>query len=418
MKRQKRKNNIFPIAAGCVITIALLATAMIFANMLNNKGNTSNTVSSTVSKEPEKKPILKAKVLAVGDMLLHSTVLSSAKKADNSYDFNPMFENVKSIISSADLSICNLDGVMAGESYRYTGYPAFNAPDSFANAMKNTGFDMVVNMNNHSFDRSFKGLMNSIDTIKKEGLIPLGVRQSTEEKNYTIKEVNGIKIGIIAYSYETDPDVAKVSLNGILVPATNAPLLNVFSPQNYKNELLNMKSSIEQMNGESDFSIIYIHWGDEYKREPNAMQKAMAKEFVSMGIDVVFGDHPHVIEPYEYIKTENGNEGHIFYSLGNFISDQRKMPSAAAYCEDGVITTVEFTLDKNTNKAFVSNIDYTPTWVNKVGSVFHILPVDHSLELQNAFNNDTVACLTRSKNNTDAMLNTVTEANAILKGVK
>lgn len=417
MKRRKKTAK-FPVILVCIIAVALLATAMIFANGFNNKGLSSSAVSSTVSREPEKKPILKAKVLAVGDMLLHSTVLSSAKKADNSYDFNPMFENVKSIISSADLSICNLDGVMAGESYRYTGYPAFNAPDSFANAMKNTGFDVVVNMNNHSFDRSFKGLMNSIDTLKKEGLIPLGVRQSAEEKNYTVKEVNGIKIGIIAYSYETDPDVAKVSLNGILVPAANAPLLNVFSPQNYKNELEIMKASIEKMNAESDFSIIYIHWGDEYKREPNAMQKAMAKEFVSMGIDVVFGDHPHVIEPYEYIKAENGNEGHIFYSLGNFISDQRKMPSAAAYCEDGVITTVEFTLDQNTNKAFVSDIDYTPTWVNKVGTSFHILPVEPSLELQNAFNNETLACLTRSKSNTDAVLNTVTEANAIIKGVK
>ncbi len=417
MKRRKKTTK-FPAILVCIIAVALLASAILFANSLNKKGLSSNSVSNTASKEPEKKPILKAKVLAVGDMLLHGTVLASAKKSDNNYDFNPMFQDVKSIISSADLSICNLDGVLAGESYRYTGYPAFNAPDSFATAMKNTGFDMVVHINNHSFDRSFKGLMNSLNTIKKEGLIPLGVRQSLEEKNYTVKDVNGIKIGIIAYSYETDPDVAKVSLNGIPVPSSNAPLLNVFSPQNYKNELVNIKSSVEKMNAESDFSIIYIHWGDEYKREPNAMQKAMAKELVSMGIDVVFGDHPHVIEPYEYIKAENGNEGHIFYSLGNFISDQRKMPSAAAYCEDGVMTTVEFSLDKNTNKAFVSDIDYIPTWVNKVGTAFHILPVEPSLELQNAFNSETIACLTRSKNNTDAVLNTITEANAIIKGVK
>jgi poly-gamma-glutamate synthesis protein (capsule biosynthesis protein) len=148
------------------------------------------------------------------------------------------------------------------------------------------------------------------------------------------------------------------------------------------------------------------------------VQKAMAKEFVNMGIDVVFGDHPHVIEPYEYIKTENGNEGHIFYSLGNFISDQRKMPSAAAYCEDGVMTTVEFSLDQNTNKAFVSDIDYIPTWVNKVGTAFHILPAQPSLEQKNAFGNDVLACLARSKSNTDAVLNTVAEANAIIKGVK
>ncbi len=400
------KRNIIIISS----VLILLILGIIFTYLIIKKPKTIEVVvsSSNIISSKIIKPDLKASILATGDMLMHDTVISSAKKADGNYDFLPIFSSVKDIIKSYDFALCNIDGVMAGNT-PYTGYPMFNCPSSFAKDMKDTGFKMVVTMNNHSYDRYFQGQLNTIQTLKQNGITPLGVKESADEKNYKIENINGINVGFMAYSYETNADKSSASLNGIPIAQEYLPLFNVFYPDDYEQELLIMKSYIEEMNSQSDVSIIYIHWGNEYTREPNEIQKAMAKKFIEYGIDIVFGDHPHVVQPYEKIITENKNEGHIFYSLGNFISDQNK-----AFTLDGIMATVEITKNGETSKTTISKVDFISTWVNKStinGKLaFEILPIKNTLEVfSNKYSDNVLNSLISSQNNTKEMMKEIFE---------
>lgn len=392
-----------------LISAVIVFSALIFAYLILKKPIKAEVVASQVpSSSIEKRPDLKATVLATGDMLMHDTVISSAKISDGSYDFMPIFSSVSEIIKSYDFALCNLDGVMSGNA-PYTGYPMFNCPSSFAKNMKDIGFKMVVTMNNHSYDRFWKGQLNTIETLKQNGITPLGVKENAQEKNYKIENIKGIKVGFMAYSYETNADKSSASLNGNPIAQEYLPCFNVFYPADYEEELLKIKPFIEEMNKECDISVMYIHWGDEYKREPNAMQKAIAKRFVEYGIDVVFGDHPHTIEPYAKIIAENGNEGHIFYSLGNFISDQRNKPNSKAYTEDGLMATIEITKNGETNKTIISKVDYISSWVNKSyvnGKLaFEILPIKNTLAVfGNKYPSNVYNSLLRSQNNTSEMM--------------
>ena len=244
--------------------------------------------------------------IATGDNLFHETIVDSSLK-NGVYDFTPIYTEIKSIVESADLAFINQETVMGGESFGYSGYPAFNTPQSLAKTIADTGFDIVNHANNHAMDMGKTGLYATLDlwdTIK--GITVIGARKSGESARIITK--NNIKLGFLSYTH---------SLNGIALPPDNPNLVSM-------NNKTKMAQEIDALRPLCDFLIVSMHWGDEYRLEPGRDQISLAQFLAEHNVDLIIGHHPHVLQKAQVITLENGRKTFCIYSLGNFVSNQRE----------------------------------------------------------------------------------------------
>lgn len=300
-------------------------------------------VQDTLNPPPKIKQV---KVMAVGDIMMHMPQIHSGYDAQtDSYSFNYFFEKVKPILESGDLTIGNLETTLSGKNYGYSGYPRFNAPDTLATALKNTGFDIITTANNHSLDKNAVGLKNTIKTLQKNGLQTTGTNLTKERRNSPlILNKNDIKFAISAYTYGT---------NGLVEPADEPFLVNEIDKDLIIKDLKKAKAS------KVDVIIACVHFGYQYKRYPSAKQKELVQFLFENGVDIVLGSHPHVVQEME-TYTINNEKKFVIYSLGNFISNQRDR-----YRDGSII--LEMTLEKNLQEDITTlkDITYYPTWVYK-----------------------------------------------------
>lgn len=303
-------------------------------------------------------------ISAVGDLMCHIAELDDAKKSDGSYDFSHFFDVIKTFTDITNLSFGNFETVTAGAGMRFTGYPTFNSPDEFAYAIKDAGFDVLTTANNHCLDRGFTGIERTIKILNDCGAYQTGTF-NTEESGNEILIVNekGIRLGILAYTYGT---------NGINPPAGKSFCVNYIDLNKIREDVSGAK------NLGCDKIIVCIHWGEEYQRFPNSNQKRIADELFNMGVDIVFGSHPHVIQPMETRTVSDSDNGEkkvfIIYSMGNFISNQRKR-----YTDSGVIVNLQLIKNKKSNQTIIGKIDFVPTYVSTSTGSFKILPVRECL---------------------------------------
>ena len=331
-----------------------------------------------VKEELENKEVKKIKIVATGDVLIHKEILDTQyDEATGQYDFNNNFQYIKDILSQADLAIGNLETTLAGyENYGYSGYPSFNSPDSLADAMKNAGYDIVANMNNHCLDRDVTGYHRTRQTLVDKGFDVIGTRASEEDTRYVIKDVEGINVGVISYGYTMTASDGNKGVNGISIASDLLPLMNYFYPNTIEEDLNNMKEQIALMREDgAEVIVFYMHWGDEYELEPNDLQKQIAQFLADEKVDVVFGTHPHSLQPIDMIQSTDGtSQTAVIYSMGNFLSSQRTERIGNPYTEDGVIVSVEIAKDMESNEITVCVPTYIPTWVNwysKDGKLFY-----------------------------------------------
>lgn len=317
----------------------------------------------------EEAKISNLKILAVGDIMFHSPQLNAAfNKETKEYDFTPVFKYVKKYIEPADISIGNFETVTAGEEVGYSGYPRFNTPEAALLALKDAGFDILSTANNHSLDHGKKGLINTIDNIHKYGIKNIGTYK--EENTILVEEVNDIRIGFLSYTY---------GLNGMDYTLKEEEL-------NFMVNLIDegrIKSHIEKAKAkEVDLIVVFIHWGNEYQREPSQYQMELGEKIIGWGADIILGSHPHVVQRSQIINMD-GKDKFIIYSMGNFLSNQRKETMGNPYTEDGVMVQLEIEKDLTENITIIKNIHYIPTWVHKFrdnGRLFYeILPIEDYL---------------------------------------
>ena len=281
-----------------IVVIVGLGVYLLTQNKEKPKENKKETAE--VKKEPEVKTS-KLSLVMVGDGLLHSSVYNDAYK-DGVYDFKPQLEYIKPIVQNYDLAFYNQESILGGTSIGLSDYPTFNSPWEFGDAMIDAGFNLVSLANNHTMDRGEKAIINSCEYWKTKDVLTAGSYCSSEEANeIKIKEKNGIKYTLLAYTYGT---------NGISVPSGKEYLVNLYSDEK-------AKSDIEKVRDKVDLLIVSMHWGTEYRSEPTEEQQRQANYLSSLGVDIIIGTHPHVIEPITYI-----NDTLVIYSLGNFISAQ------------------------------------------------------------------------------------------------
>jgi poly-gamma-glutamate capsule biosynthesis protein CapA/YwtB (metallophosphatase superfamily) len=297
----------------------------------------------------------------VGDLMCHSVQFNYAHVEDDSFDFNGVFSEVEEYLSSADFTIGNFETVLAGSENGYSGYPFFNAPDDFLSAIKSAGFDLLITANNHALDQGIKGVERTIEQMDNIGINHTGTFLSQRDRDsIRIYDVRGISFAVLPYSYST---------NGVPIPKGKNYIINLID-----NDLI--RKDIRQARSEgAEIVIVFFHFGDEYKREPNSYQKDVVSNAINAGADIIIGSHPHVVQPFDYFKTNEAtlDSGFIAYSLGNFISNQRWR-----YSDAGVMLKVEISKNIFTDSLYLSNISYVPTWVFKgstqKGKEYIILP--------------------------------------------
>ena len=309
---------------------------------------TASDKEGGTSKKDSDSSVRTARVVANGDILIHDALYYTAKKEDGSYDFNPFFEYVKPWIEGADLAIGDFEGTISDRS-PLGGYPLFNAPVQIADTMKEVGYDVVDLAHNHILDTGLYGLKYTDKVFKDRGLDTVGVHadKKRSEDKILIKEVNGIKIAILAYAY---------GYNGMDANLTAEDRTNHLSDLDEEK----MKEEIQRAEKEADVTVVMPQMGVEYKLEPTEEQKALYHKMIEWGADVVFGGHPHVIEPAETIEKD-GDKKFIIYSMGNFVSNQRMERMENKWPERGLLMDVTF--EKANDKTTVKTVKAHPTLV-------------------------------------------------------
>ena len=348
---------------------------------------TETTVPPTTEAPEVEHVVATATIGAVGDLLMHKPVFDTCRKSDGSYDFSSIFRYCKDVISGLDYAIANLETTFGGDNYVYQGNPAFNCPDPLIDAVKDAGFDMLLTANNHAGDTMNDGIQRTIETVRNAGLATLGSQLSGENR-YSVIDVNGIKIGMVCYTWAYSGNGSSFSLNG-LTPVKDEGQMNYFvntNPDKLYNELGPILEGMKADGAEA--TMIFLHWGQEYQLVENAAQDKMAQKLCDMGFDVIVGGHPHVVQPMAVLEsTENpGHKTYCIYSLGNAVSNQRNGYISAcpgAHGEDGLLFTVTFEKYSD-GKVYVAGVDALPTWVNMQANTgakeYNIVPLDKESE--------------------------------------
>lgn len=344
-------------------------------NEINNKDDLNEEIKSEEQAPedlPEEPPKPTGKttltISVVGDIMAHMPQVDAARQDDGTYDFKPVFQDVKPYLEKADIAMGNLETTISNDEIGYTGYPRFRTPEAILEALKYAGFDVITTANNHSLDGVEFGVENTLNKLDEYGFLHTGTARSPEEREQVlIVEKNDIKIAILAYTYGT---------NGMEAAVDKEKLTYMV---NYLNDEARIKQDIKKAREQGAEVVIgCIHWGDEYVRQPSDTQKQIADRLFSYGMDIIFGSHPHVLQPM-YRKTitdPDGSEREVFviYSLGNFVSNQRDR-----YRDSGVILNLEIVKDYDAQTVGLGKIDYIPTWVHKYtenGKLhYRILPV-------------------------------------------
>lgn len=326
------------------------------------------TVPPTTTEPPEPEHVVAtATISSQGDLLMHSPVFNSCKQSDGSYDFASIFRYVKDTVSSYDYALANLETTFGGEAHPHVPNQSFSCPDELAASAVEAGYDMLLTANNHSGDSMGDGLTRTIEVAREAGLATLG-SQLSGEKRYSIVEVNGIKIGMVAYTWAFSGDGSKFSLNGLTAIADEGQM-NYFTKNNPDKLYNEAQQILADMKAEgAEATMIQIHWGEEYQLTENALQNQIAQKLCDIGFDVIVGGHPHVVQPMELLTStvDDTHKTVCIYSLGNAVSNQRTGVSnqfPPGYTEDGVLFSVTFEKYSD-GKVYLAATDVVPTWVN------------------------------------------------------
>jgi poly-gamma-glutamate synthesis protein (capsule biosynthesis protein) len=333
---------------------------------------------------------LRIRIVATGDLIPHQTVLDAAALAAASsipyglppsaalssrpeaspavaapiaYEFDSMFRDVRAILASATLAIGNFETVMTGDG-SYSGYPSFDSPPSFARALAAAGFDAAVTANNHLLDQGAAGLEGNISILRREGIAVAGTRLAGEPR-YVLLDAGGAVVALIAYTYAETRNGA-IAFNGTVPPPGLLDRINYFSPAAPGRALAEFAAAAtEARSAGARLVIAFVHWGEEYETVPRQREKDFAAALAAGGADLVLGSHPHVVQPVEYVRRPDGALVPVFYSLGNFLSNQRRDTVDNRLTENGLIASIEFDVPAGSGNPRLVSVGAVPTWVNK-----------------------------------------------------
>ncbi len=332
------------------------------------------TEQPTLSPTAEPEPI-EIIIGGTGDIMVHKKQLTDAAYTARyvegyDYYFEHNFKYVTEALQYPDLMIGNLETVFASAAYGYSGFPDFNTPDSLAAALKNAGFDVLTNSNNHALDQGKEGLLRTISILDENGFYHTGTFDSVESYNTPlIIDVNGVKVGILsgAYAYQN---------LGALTEEEQSYMISVNSAEYLRQEVQDLKDAGSQV------IVASMHWGYENTYEIYDDQQELAPILIEAGVDIIFGHHPHILQPIEYMEVtlEDGtiNSAVVCWSLGNFLAN-----SPMRLEQEGAICYVYLSFDPVTEDVTIQKTEVLPTYIyyNRTYLFdFHVLPTGGLVE--------------------------------------
>ena len=322
VKRKLKFGNIF-LTLGLMILFSLVIIYLTNGSLPKKeilKSKPITKVKEKIEKKEETEKVYKATVITAGDNLIHSSVYKDAADGKGGYDFKPMYELIKPIVKQYDIAYYNQETILGGKELGVSDYPTFNSPQEVGDAMIDAGFNLVSLATNHTMDSGEKAVLASREYWNKQkDVLAVGSYSSMEERNEVhVLTKNNITYTLLNYTYGT---------NGMPVPSGKEYLVNVWPTdlelndverdtkyQEYKKQV---KKDVDAVRDKVDVLMVAMHWGVEYTHEPTEYEKDMAKYLASIGVDVIIGAHPHVIQPVTWIDKTL-----VIYSLGNLISAQ------------------------------------------------------------------------------------------------
>ena len=284
-------------------------------------------------------------IVSTGDILCETGILEDAYNEETgAYEFSQMFTDVKQYIENADLTVSSLETNFV-EGEKYSGRLQYNAPLTLLETMKDLGIDIINTANNHSLDYGFKSIESTINKIQEAGLENVGTYKNEEDSTkILIKEVKGIKIAFLAYTYGITSNPKNLQ---------EAPYsLNLIQKEKMAADI---KKSKDQG---ADFTFVLMHWGDVESSVQNNEQKELADFLFQNGADFIFGTHPASIQPMEVRENSQGKNIFIAYSTGNLISSREYENSNIE-----MILNIEITKDAETGETRLSKVTYTPVYL-------------------------------------------------------
>ena len=350
-KRKRRK-----LKKGFKIFLVIFSITLIsiigYIIIKPNKDNKTISKPNILNKNEDKH--YEASLIAVGDYLIHSSVYKDANRLANGdgYDFKPMISYIKEIVSNYDIAYYNQETILGGSELGLSDYPTFNSPYEAGDAMLDAGFNIVSLATNHTMDSGKKAVENSCKYWQsKENVLTAGSYCSEEERNkINIKEINNIKYTMLNYTYGTN---GMPVANDYLVNVWPTDIDNINNPEKdtkYQAYKKQVKEDIDKVKDKVDFLIVAMHWGVEYTHEPTAYEKDMASYLASLGVNLIIGTHPHVIQPVTWI-----DDTLVIYSLGNFISAQYQNKNTCTNykCTTELMTSLKIEKDIKNNQTSV-----------------------------------------------------------------
>lgn len=351
-KKRKRRKLKKGFKIFLVIFSITLISIISYIIIKPNKDNKTNSKPNIINKNEDKH--YEASLIAVGDYLIHSSVYKDANRLANGdgYDFKPMISYIKEIVSNYDIAYYNQETILGGSELGLSDYPTFNSPYEAGDAMLDAGFNLVSLATNHTMDSGKKAVENSCKYWQsKENVLTAGSYCSEEERNkINIKEINNIKYTMLNYTYGTN---GMPVANDYLVNVWPTDIDNINNPEKdtkYQAYKKQVKEDIDKVKDKVDFLIVAMHWGVEYTHEPTAYEKDMASYLASLGVNLIIGTHPHVIQPVTWI-----DDTLVIYSLGNFISAQYQNKSTCTNykCTTELMTSLKIEKDIKNNQTSV-----------------------------------------------------------------
>lgn len=278
------------------------------------------------------------RISAVGDILCENTILEDAKNGDT-YNFEQMFKNVTSLLTNSDITVGTMETNFTTSSY--SGYGKRNSPLAFAEAVKNSGVNLVSISTNHSLDYGIEGIQETKRNL--EGLGYSVVGDNLGENRVLIKEIKNTKIAFLSYTYGVENQESKTK--------DELDIANVYNEETVKKDL-------EYANENAEYNIIIMHWGDAYATKPSKEQKEMAKFLIENGADMILGNHASAVQTMEIMQNKEGENVLVAYSLGNYISGETMDVSKIE-----LILNIEIKKDAEKGKTTLNKVEYTPIYV-------------------------------------------------------
>jgi len=325
-----KKKGLVCIGVGLITCCLLLIGLALWAKKNQETIVREDTQFTEVTEEDTSQEVIieeiepqKIRLMMLGDNLMHLGMVYSGLQADGSFNYDKMFEPVKAHLELADIKITNQETIFGGNHLGFTGFPFFNSPTEIGDGIAKAGFNVVLHASNHSADQGIKGIYHCLDFWEKyPEVLVTGIFKNANEKNQDIGliEVDGVTFAILNYTYSPNLSALPKDIQGHLAMLCDWNESDgMIDFKNLHPDVLVDITTAEEM---ADVVVVCPHWGTEYTFVPSSYQQKFAKQMTEAGADLIIGTHPHVIQPVEWIKADNGNKALCYYSLGNYVSSQ------------------------------------------------------------------------------------------------